>query len=155
MKPSLLQLKRPIRAQLKSNYLKLSEWGRVMAQISHFLAGSGTSRGARLRFTYPRESRARSQKYTSRGIYAAFTWESRAVYVRYRPQIYGKYGGIGVLFGGGGSSSLQVSCVVRLPFSLFSLSLFAPFPPALCVRLQLQCSSPWTMVVRIQTSAKC
>jgi hypothetical protein len=42
-----------------------------------------------------------------------------------------------------------------LPFSLFSLSLFAPFPPALCVRLQLQCSSPWTMVVRIQTSAKC
>ena len=38
---------------------------------------------------------------------------------------------------------------------LFSLSLFAPFPPALCVRLQLQCSSPWTMVVRIQASAKC
>ena len=32
---------------------------------------------------------------------------------------------------------------------------FRPFPPALCVRLQLQCSSPWTMVVRIQTSSKC
>ena len=52
-------------------------------------------------------------KFTSRGIYAVFTWESRAVYIRYRPQIYGKYGGIGVLFGGGGSSCLQVSCVVR------------------------------------------
>ena len=37
--------------------------------------------------------------------------------LRYRPQIYGKYGGIGVPFGGGGSSCLQVSCVVRLPFS--------------------------------------
>ena len=44
---------------------------------------------------------------------AVFTWESRAVYIRHRPQIYGKYGGIGVLFGGGGSSYLQVSCVVR------------------------------------------
>ena len=31
--------------------------------------------------------------------------------------IYGNYGGFGVLFGGGGSSYLQVSCVVRLPFS--------------------------------------
>ena len=43
MKPSLLQLNRPISIHLRSNYLKLSEWGRVMAQISHFLAGSGTS----------------------------------------------------------------------------------------------------------------
>ena len=32
---------------------------------------------------------------------------------------------------------------------ILSFSLRAPFPPALCVRLQLQCSSPWTMVVRI------
>ena len=104
---------------------------------------------ARARFTYPRESRARSYKFTSRGICAVITWESRAVYIRQHPQIYGKYGGFGVLFSGGGSSCLQVSCVVRLPFSLFSLSLFALFPPALCVRLQLQCSSPWTMVVRI------
>jgi len=66
------------------------------------------------------------KKFTSRGIHAVFTWESRAVYLRYRPQIYGKYGGIGVLFGSGGSSYLQVPCVVRLPLSLFSLSLFAP-----------------------------
>ena len=42
-----------------------------------------------------------------------------------------------------------------LAFLFIPLSLFAPFPPALCVRLQLQCSSPWTMVVRVQTSAKC
>ena len=86
-----------------------------------------------------------------RGIYAVFTWESRAVHIRYRPQIYGKYGGIGVLFGGGGPSCLQVSCVVRLPFSLFSFSLFAPFPPALCVRLQLQRvhrHGPWLYAYR-------
>jgi len=97
-------------------------------------------------------------------LHAVFTRYSRGNHVRY---IYGnilKYTvntGESVFFlvvGGRGGWCLQVSCVVRLPFSLFSLSLFAPFPPALCVRLQLQCSSPWTMVVcayRQVRNAKC
>ena len=90
-----------------------------------------------------------------------FTRYLRGNHVRYIYGIVLKYtvnteeSVISVLFGGGGSSCLQILCVVRLPFSLFSLSLFAPFPPALCVRHELQCSSPWTMVVRIQTNAKC
>ena len=84
---------------------------------------------SRVRFTYPRESRARSKNFTSRGIYAVFTRESRAVHIREHPQIYGKYGGFGVLVVGGGgvSSSLQVSCVVRASFSS------RPFlPPCAC-----------------------
>ena len=59
-------------------------------------------------------------------LHAVFTWESRAVYIRYRPQIYGKYGGIGVLFGGlvvGGRRvfKFRVWCACLSLYSLFSL----------------------------------
>jgi len=90
-----------------------------------------------------------------------FTRYLRGNHVRYIYGIVLKYTvntGESVFFlvvGGRRVFKFRVWCVVRLPFSLFSLSLFAPFPLVLCVRLQLQCSSPWTMVVRIQTSAKC
>ena len=92
-------------------------------------------------------------------LHAVFTRYLRGNHVRY---MYGnilKYTantGDSVFFlvvGGRRVFKFHVWCAC--PSLLFSLSLFAPFPPALCVRLQLQCSSPWTMVLRIQTSAKC
>ena len=92
-------------------------------------------------------------------LHAVFTRYLRGNHVRY---IYGKIlkytvnTGDSVFFlvvGGRRVFKFHVWCACLS--LLFSLSLFAPFPPALCVRLQLQYSSPWTMVVRIQTSAKC
>ena len=103
------------------------------------------------------DSRARGNhaRGLKNSLHVVFTRYLRGNHVRY---IYGNIlkntvnTGESVFFlvvGGRGGWCLQVSCVVRLPFSLFSLSLFALFPPALSVRLQLQCPSPWTMVVRI------
>ena len=123
--------------------------------LSIGMCGSGSGQDCDSR---TRGNRARGLKNS---LHAVFTRYLRGNHVRYIYGIVLKYTvntGESVFFlvvGGRRVFKFRVWCVVRLPFSLFSLSLFAPFPPALCVRLQLQCSSPWTMVVRIQTSAKC
>ena len=113
-------------------------------------------RTPRVRFTYPRESLTREvlKIHFKRYLRGNHVWYIYGNILRYTVNTGDS---VPFLVVGGRRavvSSSFVCGVVRLPFSLFSLSLFAPFPPALCVRLQLQCYSPWTMVVRIQTFAK-